>query len=65
MRRMAGQTGFYPSNDEMVPLQHRHTEAAAPELATVKHYLGFYIVTSRPRLAADWPAMDSINVLAE
>ena len=36
----------------------------APDLATVKDFLRFYIGTSHPRLA-DRPTADSINTIAE
>lgn len=36
----------------------------APELATIKDFLFFYIATSRPQLSSK-PTVDSINTVAE
>lgn len=44
---------------------HTHTHAPAPDLATVKDFQRFYIATSRPRLDADRPTADSVNIVAE
>ena len=57
--------GLSSPDEETVRRQHLRANAAAPDLATVKDFLRFYIATSRPRLDADRPTVDSINIVAE
>lgn len=65
MRKEAAQKGRSPPNEETVCREHLRAGAAAPDLAIVKDFLRFYIATSRPRLDADRPTVDSVNIMTE
>lgn len=65
MRKEAAQKALPPPDEETVRREHLRAGAAAPDLATVKDFLGFYIATSRPRLDANRPTTDSVNIVAE
>lgn len=54
-----------PPDYETVRYEHLGVIAAAPDLVTVKDFLCFYSATSRPRLDAKLPTVDSINIVAE
>lgn len=59
------QQGLPPPDYETVRREHLGAGAAAPNLATVKDFLRFYSATSQPRLDADRPTADSVNIVAE
>lgn len=59
------QKGLRPPDEETVRREHLHAGSPAPDLATVKDFLRFYIATSQPRLDADRPTVDSVNIVAE
>lgn len=65
MRKEAVQKGLPPPDEETVRREHLHAGSPAPDLATVKDFLRFYIATSQPRLDADRPTVDSVNIVAE
>ena len=65
MRKEAAREGRPPPDEEAVRCEHLHAGAAAPNLVTVKDFLRFYIATSQPRLDADRPTVDSVNIVAE
>ena len=65
MRKEAVRKGLTAPDEEAVRREHLRTGAAAPDLATIKDFLRFYIATSQPRLDADKPTVDSINIVAE
>jgi hypothetical protein len=54
-----------PPDKETVGREHLRAGAAAPDLATVKDFLPFYIATSKPRLDANRPTVDSVKIVAE
>jgi hypothetical protein len=57
--------GLTPPDEAAGRRQYLRAGAAAPELATVKDSLRFYIATSQPRLDAVKPTVDSINIVVE
>ena len=65
MRNEAAQNGLPPPDEEKARREHLRAGAAAPDLATIKDFLRFYIATSQPRLDADRPTVDSVNIVAE
>jgi hypothetical protein len=65
MRKGAAQKSLPPPDEETVSREHLRAGAAAPDLATVKDFSRFYIATSRPRLDASRPTMDSVNIVAK
>jgi hypothetical protein len=64
MRKDAVQRGLPAPDEETAREQCLWPGIEAPDLATVKDFLRFYIATSRPRLA-EKPTVDSINTVAE
>jgi hypothetical protein len=65
MKKEHTQKSLTPPDEETARNQCLYRGIAAPDLATVKDFLRFYIATSRPRLDADKPTVDSINTVAE
>ena len=65
MRKEAARKGMAAPDEEAVRREHLRAGVAAPDLATIKDFLRFYIATSKPRLDADKPTVDSINIVAE
>ena len=65
MKQEAAHKGLAPPAEAAARRQHLRAGAAAPDLATVKDFLRFYIATSQPRLAAAKPTVDCINIVAE
>ncbi|MCJ1474750.1 hypothetical protein MMC13_003410 [Lambiella insularis] len=57
--------GLTPPSEDHVRHEFLRPGIAAPDLATVKDFLRFYIATSRPRLDVDKPTVDSMNTVAE
>ena len=57
--------GLLSPDEDTVRRKHLEAGVAAPDWATVNDFLRFHIVASRPRLDADRPTVDSINVVAE
>jgi hypothetical protein len=64
MQRDAVQRGLPAPNEEAAREQCLRSGVEAPNLATVKDFIRFYIATSRPRLT-EQPTVDSINTVAE
>lgn len=64
MLQEADQQGLPVPDEEAARERCLRPGIAAPDLATVKDFLRFYIATSRPRLA-EKPTVDSINTIAE
>jgi hypothetical protein len=64
-KQEAAQQGRSPSNEKTIRREHLGAGATAPDLATVKDFLRFYIATSQPRLDADRPTVDFVNIMAE
>jgi len=65
MRKEYAQKGLSPPNKEAARRQHLRPGVATPDLATVKDFIRFYIATSRPRLDAERPTVDSVNTVTE
>lgn len=65
MKEDAAEKGLSPPTEEMARREHLRSGIAAPDLATVKDFLRFYIATSRPQIETDRPTVDSINSVAE
>ena len=65
MREDCARRGISPPNEETARREHLRPGDAAPDLATVKDFLRFYIATSRPQLDAERPTVDSINSVPE
>jgi hypothetical protein len=65
MRKECARKGLPPPDEETARRQHLRPGVAAPDLATVKDFIRFYIATSRPRLDAEKPTVDSVNTVAE
>ena len=65
MKKEAAQNGLPAPDKETAHREHLREGAAAPDLATIKDFLRFYIATSQPRLDADRPTVDSVNIVAE
>jgi hypothetical protein len=65
MRRETAREGQSTPSEETVLCERLHAGAAAPDLATAKDFLRFYIATSWPRLDAEQPTVDSVKIVAE
>lgn len=65
MKKEPARKGLSPPDDKTACHQHLRPGVAAPDLATVKDFIRFYIATSRPRLDAERPTVDSVNTVAE
>lgn len=64
MKQDAVQRGLPAPHEETAREQCMRPGVEAPDLATVKDFMRFYIATSRPRLT-EQPSVDSINTVAE
>jgi hypothetical protein len=65
MKKEYALKGLSPPDEETARRQYLRSGVAAPDLATVKDFIRFYIATSRPRLDAEKPTVDSVNTVAE
>ena len=67
MRKEYAQKGLSPPNEETARGQYLGQNVTAPDLATVKDFIRFYIATSKPQLdkREKRPTADSINIAAE
>jgi len=67
MRKEYARKGLSPPDEETARRQYLGQDVAAPDLATVKDFIRFYIATSSPRLdkKEKRPTADSINIAAE
>ncbi|OAG42721.1 AdoMet-dependent rRNA methyltransferase SPB1 [Fonsecaea monophora] len=67
MRNENAQKGLSPPDEEMARRQYLGQNVTAPDLATVKDFIRFYIATSKPQLDKEEkrPTADSINIAAE
>ena len=64
MQRDSVQRGLPPPDEDSARQCCLRSGVEAPDLATVKDFLRFYIATSRPQLSKI-PTVDSINTVAE
>ena len=67
MRKEYAQKGLSPPDEETARCQYLGRNVTAPDLATVKDFIRFYIATSKPQLdkVEKRPTADSINIAAE
>ncbi|KAJ4507488.1 hypothetical protein HRR83_004066 [Exophiala dermatitidis] len=66
MRQEYAQKGLSPPDEETARRQYLGQNVTAPDLATVKDFIRFYIATSKPQLDKEEkrPTADSINIAA-
>ena len=64
MQQIAKGTGSPIPDEEAARKEHLRHGVKAPDLATVKDFIRYYISISRPQLK-DKPTVDSINTVAE
>ena len=67
MRKEYAQKSLSPPDVETARRQYLGQNVTAPDLATVKDFIRFYIATSKPQLDKEEkrPTADSINIAAE
>ena len=65
MRKEYARKGLSPPDEETARRQSLEPGVTPPDFATVKDFVRFYIATSKPRLDAGRPTVDSINIEAE
>ena len=65
MREKHAQKGLPRPDMETARQQCLQHGITAPDLATVKDFIRFYISTSKPHLDFLWPTVNSINTMAE
>lgn len=65
MREEDARKGLPPPDEEAARRQRLRRSVAAPDLATLKDFIRFYIATSRPCLDAERLTVDSVNIIAE
>ena len=65
MRKEYARKGLSPPDEETARRRHLEPGVAAPDLATVKDFIRFYVATSKPRLDAERLTVDSVNTVAE